>query len=298
MTGVPLADTAGAVFITVRPALIRRMGNANLAIVWQWIYFRTTERSPDAYDHDGERWWCVNRDDIADETGLRTDQVRRALESLEKDGYLEGAHHALGGPWDRKRSYRCIFANTDMADLPDASGKSATQADPSLDAQQAGLPLPIRTNTQMANLPDADGRSAESIRQNRPMHGANSPDVPLMKEVTSTSYVADATIRPDVLELLDYLDAALARNEVKRPKRNKTNIDAARRLIDIDGRTVDKVKRAIDWATTDSFWRSNILSMSKLRDKYDQLRLSAQRDQPAKTSRPAYEGREEYTPPE
>ncbi|WP_416394202.1 MULTISPECIES: hypothetical protein [unclassified Curtobacterium] len=298
MTGVPLADTAGAVFITVRPALIKRMGNANLAIVWQWIYFRTTDNSPSAYDREGERWWCVNRDEIADETGLRSDQVRRALEALEKEGYLEGAHHALGGPYDRKRSYRCILANADMANLPDASGESATETQPSQEVEQTGLPLSIRTNTEMANLPDGSGESAESIRQIRPMHGANSPDVPLTKEVTSTSYVADATIRPDVLELLKHLDAALARNEVKLPKRNKTNIDAARRLIDIDGRTVDQVKRAIDWATTDSFWRSNILSMSKLRDKYDQLRLNAQRDQLAKTSRPAYEGREEYTPPE
>lgn len=299
MSGVPLAETEGAVFVTVWPALIKRFGNANLAIVWQWVYFRTAPKSPAAYKRDGERWWSANRDEIAEETGLRTDQVRRALESLEKDGYLEGVHHALNGPWDRKRSYRCILANSDMADLPDASGENATRANRTDDVERTGLPPSIPANTQMANLPNASGRNAESIGQISPMHRASPPDVPCSKEVLSTSDVATAPLRPDVIELLDYLDAALTRNEVsKLPKRNRTNTDAARRLIDIDGRTVQQVKRAIDWATGDSFWRANILSMSKLREKYEQLRLSAQRDQPSATAAPAYAGREEYTPPE
>ena len=61
---------------------------------------------------------------------------------------------------------------------------------------------------------------------------------------------------------------------------------------------MEQVRAAIDWATSYPFWRSNILSMSKLREKYDQLRLSAKRANPAQNREPAYAGREEYTPPE
>src|SRR5260221_6909214 len=37
------------------------------------------------------------------------------------------------------------------------------------------------------------------------------------------------------------------------------------------GRTPDSIRAVIDFATTDSFWQSNILSPGKLRDQYDQL---------------------------
>ena len=52
-------------------------------------------------------------------------------------------------------------------------------------------------------------------------------------------------------------------------------------MIDTDKRTVDQIMRCIDWCQADEFWRSNILSMPKLRKQFDQLRLSAIRAQRA-----------------
>ena len=49
-----------------------------------------------------------------------------------------------------------------------------------------------------------------------------------------------------------------------------------RLLIDKDGRNVEQIKAAIDFATNDEFWRSNILSASTLRKQYDRLRMKAQ----------------------
>lgn len=98
------------------------------------------------------------------------------------------------------------------------------------------------------------------------------------EEKIFSSEVADATVRPDVDEILDYFDDRLRANdpECKLPTRSKKNRDAGRLLLDRDGRTVDQVKACIDFATTDEFWRVNILSLSKLREKYDQLRAKAQ----------------------
>src|SRR5699024_6051912 len=94
-------------------------------------------------------------------------------------------------------------------------------------------------------------------------------------EQTSSSEVADATPRPEIDELLDYLDAAIEANGAKIPTRSKKNLDAARLLLDRDKRTPEQVKAAIDFATSDEFWRTNILSMSKLREKYDTLQMRA-----------------------
>jgi len=93
-----------------------------------------------------------------------------------------------------------------------------------------------------------------------------------------SSEVAVATIRPEIEELLDLLDSEIVRNGGKARRRTQKNRDAIRLMLDKDGHTVDQIARAIRWCQADEFWRSNILSASKLREKYDQLRLAAQRD--------------------
>jgi hypothetical protein len=86
--------------------------------------------------------------------------------------------------------------------------------------------------------------------------------------------------------LLDLLDERITANGGKTPSRTKKNRDAARLILDADGLTVEQVSAAIVWATADEFWRSNILSMSKLREKYEQLRLAAQRTHRRPDERP------------
>ena len=90
------------------------------------------------------------------------------------------------------------------------------------------------------------------------------------REETTTGEVS-----PEVTELLDHLDQRIESNGAKKPTRSKGNVDAMRLLIDRDGRTPEQIHRVIDWATSDSFWRSNILSATKLRAKFDQLLIKA-----------------------
>ncbi|MBI4830353.1 MAG: hypothetical protein HY801_02120 [Candidatus Lindowbacteria bacterium] len=45
-----------------------------------------------------------------------------------------------------------------------------------------------------------------------------------------------------------------------------------------DGRTPEKVEEVMRWAQADDFWKANILSPCKLREKYDQLAIRMQRD--------------------
>lgn len=86
---------------------------------------------------------------------------------------------------------------------------------------------------------------------------------------------AIAEERDDVERLCARLADRVAANGVKRPNPNKQWRDAARLLMDKDGHTEAQVAWVIDWATSDDFWRTNILSMPKLREKFDQLVLKA-----------------------
>ena len=100
-------------------------------------------------------------------------------------------------------------------------------------------------------------------------------------ETYITSGSSGEDTRPDILEILDHLDARLEDNNLKKPNRVKSNIDAARRLLDRDGRTVDEVKRIIDYAQSTEFWIPNVRSMSKLREKWDTLSSQAGFAKPA-----------------
>jgi hypothetical protein len=48
------------------------------------------------------------------------------------------------------------------------------------------------------------------------------------------------------------------------------------RMIRLDGRTEEEIRKRINWSQSDPFWHNNILSMSKLREQFDRLTLLAQ----------------------
>lgn len=93
------------------------------------------------------------------------------------------------------------------------------------------------------------------------------------------------TPREDVLSLCNLLADLIEGNGSKRPTIGQGWLDAARLMLDKDGREVEKAARLIRWSQDDAFWRANILSMPKFREKYDQLRLQSEK-QPS-SGRPA-----------
>jgi hypothetical protein len=95
------------------------------------------------------------------------------------------------------------------------------------------------------------------------------------KEADASSSSANE-IRDDVERLCEYLADWIVKNGSKRPTIGKKWHDAARLMLDRDGRTEEQVHKAIDWCQNDEFWRKNIMSMPKLREQFDRLRLAAQ----------------------
>jgi hypothetical protein len=86
--------------------------------------------------------------------------------------------------------------------------------------------------------------------------------------------------RPDIEQVISSFSQLLKANDVKH-KPGKSWHDAARLLIDKDGYTVEQILFVARFATTDEFWMSNILSLPKLREKFEALKIKAQaRTQP------------------
>lgn len=115
----------------------------------------------------------------------------------------------------------------------------------------------------------------------------NAPTRPDPKEEAKASSVK---IRDDVQRLCQVLADLIEANGSKRPKISKTWTDAARRMIDRDGRDVAKTENLIRWSQGNMFWRKNILSMPTFREKYDQLRLAALEDWEKNKTGPSPDG--------
>lgn len=60
-----------------------------------------------------------------------------------------------------------------------------------------------------------------------------------------------------------------------------------RLMMEIDGRTLGQIDAVLQWTQDDDFERANVLSMSKLRKRFDQLWLKMQRPQSAEDRRRA-----------
>lgn len=65
--------------------------------------------------------------------------------------------------------------------------------------------------------------------------------------------------------------------DYKKPNLQKWANDV-RLMMDQDKRTEEQISYLMDWVQQDSFWKSNILSPSKLREKFDQLVIRVKED--------------------
>lgn len=147
---------------------------------------------------------------------------------------------------------------------------------------------PVCTHLASLNLPETHRRISEEQR--------DSPELPETqsrkgKERKGKERENVAEIRPDVSRLCELLAGLIESNGSKRPTIGKTWLDAARLMIDNDKRPIAEIVTLIQWCQADTFWRGNILSMPKFRDKYDTLRLQRETKTEKETPVDPYAGR-------
>jgi hypothetical protein len=157
--------------------------------------------------------------------------------------------------------------------LPSAQLSSARAKAGSMGGRKSGQVRARRSNELRNEAPSLQNEASgeANTKQDTGTGTGSSKDL----KVVDTHLVRAE--RADAERLCQQLADRIEANGSRRPAVTKAWRDAARRMIDLDGRTEDQVARAIDWCQNDEFWCSNILSMDKLRKQYDRLRLAAQR---------------------
>jgi hypothetical protein len=124
-------------------------------------------------------------------------------------------------------------------------------------------------------------RDKETEQKSRPLQKRYSngdvtpPDTDTDTDTDTDKRLKRYTSDSDEIRLSEHLFNHILKNN---PKAKAPNIQSWAQSIDkmirTDNRSVQDIKAVIEWCQQDSFWKCNILSTKKLRDKFDQLAVT------------------------
>lgn len=249
-------------FVAYFPSLGRALGSVEDAVLVQSLWFRRDRNT-------GTTTATVA--DLAAAVGMTERTARRRLGKMADAGVLEKCR---AGAYDATTVWSVhldrIRANADMANMATSTCQNE-QVDM---ANMATFDVANMATSHVAKL--ATSSSLQELEEdNKNVRAA--ADAATIPGTTPDSTLEKTAERPDVEALCSRLADRIAANGSKRPTITKRWRDSARLMLDTDGRTLADAMAAIDWSQQDAFWQSNILSMPKLREKFDTLRLQAGR---------------------
>ncbi len=244
---------AGSQGVFVPLAAVRMTGDPAAAILFgQLLWWTTRAEHPHLVRRDGEDWLVRSYGGWEEECGLTAKQARTAIKRLVESGLVvvrrwkhDGAPTShLRVAWEALEN-----AVTGQMDLPQRANGNAPEG--------KSIDLPERADPPLSETEET---------------------------TTSPSAVAADASRTELVALCEHLAARVEANGSKHPQVTERWVTACRLMVERDGRTPDQIRRAIDWCQADEFWRANVMSMPKLREKYDQMRLQAKRNGTARPS--------------
>lgn len=224
--------------------------------------------------------WVVNVKHLVKESpSAGRDKVYSILKELETHGYLtqerlrdESGHYADTERVVHEISTTAIsgFAVSGSA----VSGKSgdivSTEVKKELNLENSNIVQTLRSHS-----PEASDHGGSSLPSNlsTPSH---SPAVASAQKASKGDAEILTPVRAEAVRLCNLLSALMVDNGCKEPNITKRWVDEMEWLMRKDDRSPEEVEDIIRWCQADSFWKANIRSSKKLREKFDALRLRAE----------------------
>lgn len=245
--------------LVIQPALVRALGYiADAAVLQQMHYWQSRATA----QHAGRRWIYKTYDDWSIEIGITPKQTRTSIGRLEAAGLVESCQPEA---YNRRKWYRVCYEAPLLT------------ADPSAHTVESKRPYGQMETPARA---DGDAQTGASITEitteittETKKKTPSSPTTEIVEVDSETESRLSECHR-----LADLLADRIEQNGAKRPTVSKAWIRTLDRMIRLDERSPEQIERAIEWATSHTFWSTNILSPDALRRHYDRMSLQARRD--------------------
>lgn len=224
-------------------------------------------------------WIYKSYVELSEETmlGLSPSNIKKHLEHLIELGFVSTRQNK--NKWDRRKEYKINLLNIQ---------KELFKLGYSLDGYSLAVPF-SKTENGCSEIENGNSKTENRIAQNRKTVTEITTEI-TTENNNSSAKAADEKNKysedSEEIVIVNFLIEKLreVKRDIKVPdtlaKKQKwaTEID---RLLRIDERDKREVCRVIKFATSDDFWRSNILSPKKLRQHYDTLVIQMGKKQPA-----------------
>lgn len=253
--------------------LAAEIGLANSIVFLQMEYLISISTMP---EHEGRRWTRQGVQDLRDNyfSFWGTATIARIVKELEApplELLLIDNFNTAG--YDRTQWFalnpvgvarlRSVAISQDEKSI--SQNEKSIRAKREMDSREVGNPI--------AQNEKAIGR--ETSKETSTEREASSPVVVDVEFAQSIEQLVKD--RPEIGTLVTLLKSKVENNTGRSCRVSKRWYDSCRLLLDNDHRSTVEVHRVIEWATSDEFWRANILSFPKLREKFDTLLLQMSR---------------------
>jgi len=127
--------------------------------------------------------------------------------------------------------------------------------------------------------------SYQDIQSYKGRHKGRPPvELGQLEQIQTIKTFSSDSIELRLSELL--LGKILSRNQKHKKPNLQTWAKDVDLMIRIDHRTPEEIRAIIEWCQDDPFWKNNILSTGKLREKFDQLSLKMAADAETEPAKP------------
>ncbi|GLC89359.1 Rrf2 family transcriptional regulator [Lysinibacillus piscis] len=231
--------------------------------VWEflWLIAKTTKEVTE----DGETIGIVlggqpiKNIEIAESLGYSLAKVERNISILRKHGYVITKRTPYGNIFKVKKSKK--FYKNEIKKKRTLKYEGTERSEPS-------------------NM----DREPSNMTERTLKYEGNKEDIKDIKDINNTrqkKYDEDNTYFKMAKYFYDKVEVVANEAGVSHliKKSNlQTWADDMRKLIELDGVDKHLAKQVMDWVTQDSFWRTNVLSAKKLREKFTELAIKMNAD--------------------
>lgn len=260
--------------------------------LWEflWLISKTTKEVVE----DGETVGIVlggkpvKVSEVVQDLGSNERTIRRNLTKLKDSGYIESTRTPYGEVFKVKNSKKFV-RNRVKNNKPKKQGvsdmKKGTDKNVLSQNEESGQKL-HRDRTKMSERTDENVLSNKIERIEKDI-----------KTTSSKKYDEDNTY----FKMATYFHERVSKvandagiSHLIKKSNMQTWADDMRKLVELD--QVDKrlAKDVMDWVTEDSFWRTNVLSARKLREKFMELaiKMNAEKKPVQQKPKPQYDHRD------
>ena len=287
--------------IVVIPELVMKLG-LNEAMLLQQVHYWATETTS-GVDHEGRRWIYNTIGEWLEQfPWMSASTIKRGFASLKKQGCLM-IEQLSDDPRDMTNFYAINYEHQALLDevkLTPCKRSKRTNAKGQNDPLHSSKKTPCKSSKRTVLHTESTSENTTEIKPLSP--AASQPDDSNDENFLALhpeAVVFDAKKRKwggaDDLTAAEWMwgkilrmyeQAAECDGEISRPKEPDMTLWAneVRLMCTADGRTHKQICELFGRANRDTFWCKNILSPSKLREKWDDLTIKLSATVPSDTS--------------